>query len=238
MAAQHDDDERPTESTPLILRRSTVHSQLSPASSLPPITPAVNHIRLHGIQAVDEDASLFSLAHSASLAQRISFKIIVLSQLYIISKAPPVDVGMDVWEQWSRERRPPLDAEDLQRRIVSVWEGFLEVSRNTQEIEECLWSPFALEDGKPHTVRGRSLFLCARTIILTQFSSVCPSTSVVDILRDPDAPPVLVSHRLILLSLSHTWTRGRVVTPAGSLFSRILQRFRLAATPRCVTPLL
>jgi len=75
-------------------------------------------------------------------------------------------------------------------------------------------------------------------IILIQFSSVLPSTSVVDILKDPDAPPALISHRLILLSLSHTWTRGRVVTPAGSLFSRILQRFRFAATPRCVKPLL
>lgn len=161
MAAQHDDDERPTESTPLIFRRSTVHSQLSPTSSLPSLTPAVNHIRLHGVQAVDEDPSLFSPAHSVSLAQQISFKIIVLSQLYILFKASPVGVGMDVWEQWSRERRPPLDAEDLQRRIISVWEGFLEVSRSTQEIEECLWSPFALEEGKPLAVRGRSLFLCA-----------------------------------------------------------------------------
>ena len=41
MAAQLDDDERPTESTPLIFRRSTVQSQLSPASSLlPSLIPA------------------------------------------------------------------------------------------------------------------------------------------------------------------------------------------------------
>lgn len=164
MAAQYnddDDDERPTESTPLIRRRSTVHSEPSPASPLPLLTPTVDHIRLHGIREVDGDPSIFSFAHSASLAQQISFKIIVLSQLYILSKAPPIGVGMDVWEQWSRERRPPLDAEDLQRRIVRIWEGFLEVSRSTQEIEECLWSPFALEEGKSLTVRGRFLFLCA-----------------------------------------------------------------------------
>jgi hypothetical protein len=74
-------------------------------------------------------------------------------------------------------------------------------------------------------------------IILIQHSPVCPATSVVDIFKDPDAPPALVSHRLILLSLSHTWTRGRVVTPAGSLFRRTLQRFRFVATPRCVKPL-
>lgn len=162
MAAQHDDNERPTESTPLILRRSTVPSQLSPTSSLPSLTPAVNHIQLHGIQTMDEDPSFFSPTHSASLARQISFKIIVLSRLYIRLKASPVGVSMDVWEQWSRERRPPLDAEDLQRRIVSVWEGFLEASRSTQEIEECLWSPFALEEGNPLTVRGRSLVSLCR----------------------------------------------------------------------------
>jgi hypothetical protein len=180
---------------------------------------------------VDEDPSLFSPAHSASLAQQISFKIIVLSQLYILSKASPVGVSMDVWEQWSRERRPPLDAEDLQRRIVSIWEGFLEVNRSTQEIEQCLWSPFALEEGKPLAVRGRCLFL------VLEESVPHHSHSVVDILKDPGEPPALLSHRLILLSLSHTWTRGRVVTPAGSLLRRILQRFRFVATPRCVNPL-
>jgi len=106
---------------------------------------------------VDEDPYLFALAHSASLAQQISFKIIVLSQLYILAKAPPADVDADVWEQWARERRPSLDAEDLQRRIVGAWEEFLEVSRSTGEIEECLWSPFTLEEGKPLTLRGRFL---------------------------------------------------------------------------------
>jgi hypothetical protein len=157
MAAQHDDDERPSETTPLIPHRPTVHSQLSPSSSLPALTPAVNHIRLHGVQTVDEDPSLFALAHSASLAQQISFKIIVLSQLYILAKAPPADVDADVWEQWARERRPSLDAEDLEQRIVGAWEEFLEVSRSTGEIEECLWSSFTLEEGKPLTLRGRFL---------------------------------------------------------------------------------
>ena len=165
MATQQYDnrfDERPTESTPLISRRSsTVHSQLSP-SPLPSLTPAVNHIRLHGIQTVDDGPTPFSFAHSASLAQQTSFKIIVLSQLYILAKAPPIGVDTDVWEQWSRERRPSLDADDLQRRIVGVWEEFTEVSRSTQEIEECLWTPFALEEGKPLTVRGTFPICCAR----------------------------------------------------------------------------
>jgi hypothetical protein len=61
---------------------------------------------------------------------------------------------------------------------------------------------------------------------------------VVDIVKDPDAPPALLSHRLVSLSLSHTWARGIVVIPAESLFRRILQRFRSVATPRCVEPTL
>jgi hypothetical protein len=106
---------------------------------------------------VNEDPSLLALAHSASLAQQFSFKIIVLSQLYILAKAPLADVDADVWEQWARERWPSLDAEDLQQRIVGALEEFLEVSRSTGEIEECLWSPFTLEEGRPLTLRGRFL---------------------------------------------------------------------------------
>lgn len=156
--ADNNDDERPTESTPLILRRSTVHTQY-PSPSLPPLTPVINRIRHHGIQTVDEDPSLFP-SHSASLSHQIAFKIIVLSRLYIQAKAPSIGIRTDVWEQWSGERAASLDAEDLQRRIVHVWEEFLEVSRSTQEIEECLWSPFALEEGKSFTVRGMFIIGC------------------------------------------------------------------------------
>ena len=225
--ADNNDDERPaTESTPLILRRSTVHTQL-PSHSLPPLTPVVNRIRRHGIQSVDEDTSFFP-AHSASLSQYIAFKMIVLSQLYILAKTPSMGVRTDVWEQWSGERAASLDAEDLQRRIISVWEGFLEFSRSTKEIEECLWSPFALEEDRFHTVRGMFLSSCTHRKS-TSFPSYSP-ISVVDILGDPDAPHALVSHPLITLSLSHTWTCGRAVTPARS--------FHSVATPRCVEPTL
>ena len=108
---------------------------------------------------MDEDPSLFP-SRFASLPQHIAFKIIVLSQLYIQAKAPSIGICTDVWEQWSGERAVSLDAEDLQRRIVHVWEGFLEVSRSTQEIEECLWSSFALEEGKSPTVRGMFIIGC------------------------------------------------------------------------------
>jgi hypothetical protein len=161
MADNNNDDERPaTESTPLILRRSTVHTRL-PSHSLPPLTPVVNHIRLHGIQTVDEDPTLFP-SHSASLSRQIAFKMIVLSQLYILAKTPSMGVRMDAWEQWSGERAASLDAEHLQRRIIHIWEEFLEVSRSTEEIEECLWSPFALEEDKFHTVRGMFFISCTR----------------------------------------------------------------------------
>jgi len=161
MMADNNDDERPaTESTPLILRRPTVHTQL-PSRSLPPLTPVINRIRLHGIQTVDEDPSLFP-SHSASLSQQIALKMIVLSRLYILAKTPSMGVHTDVWEQWSGERAASLDAEDLQRRIIQVWEEFLEVSRSTQEIEECLWSSFALEEDRFHTVRGMFLTSCPR----------------------------------------------------------------------------
>ncbi|KAI9455849.1 hypothetical protein F5148DRAFT_1324597 [Russula earlei] len=206
------DDEQPTESTPLVLHRSTVRSRRSP-HLLPPLTPIVDRIRLYGTRTLDEDPTsllLLSPTHATSLAQQVSIKVIVLSRLYIRAQAPPGSIGTDVWEQWSKERAPSLDAEDLQRRVVQVWEEFLRVSRSTEEIEECLWSSFALEEGKSRTIR------------------------VVDILKDPDAPPALVSHRLISLSLSRTWTHGRTFIPAESFVRRILQRLSSAATPRVV----
>jgi hypothetical protein len=175
MMADNNDDEQPaTESTPLILRPSTVHTQF-PSHSLPPLTPVINRIRRHGIQSVDEDLSLFP-SHSASLSQHIAFKMIVLWQLYILAKAPSMGVRTDVWEQWSGERAASLDAEDLLRRIINVWEEFLEFSRSTKEIEECLWSPFALEKNKSHTIRGMFLISCTRTASHALLSSPCQSS--------------------------------------------------------------
>ncbi|KAI0257514.1 hypothetical protein BJV78DRAFT_1116630 [Lactifluus subvellereus] len=206
MAAHDQNDEQPTESTPLVTNRPTVQSQ-HPSSSLPPLTPVVNHIRLHGLQVLDQDPSLF-LAPSASLPGQVSFKLLVLLKLYLLAKTPASSIGTDIWEQWSKERASLLDVEELQRRAVHIWEEFLDVSRSTQEIEECLWTPFPVEKGKSLSVR------------------------VVDVLKDLDAPPALVSHRLVILSLLHTWTHGKAINPARSLSRRILQRFSSVATPR------
>lgn len=163
MSACDQGDEQPTESTPLVTNRSTVQSQL-PFSSQPPLAAVVNHIRLHGLQTLDQDPSLF-LAPSASLPGQVSFKLLVLLKLYILSKTPASSAGTDIWEQWSKERASLLDSEELQRRAVHIWEEFLDVSRSTQEIEECLWTPFPVEKGKSLSVRGTSPIGCTLTHI-------------------------------------------------------------------------
>lgn len=181
MADNNDDDGRPappvTESTPLILRRSPVHTHLlSRPHPLPPLTRVINRIRLHGIQTVDEAPSSLFPPHFASLSQQIAFKMIVFSRLYILAKTPSMGRRTDVWEQWSGERAASLDAEDLQRRIMHIWEEFLEVNRSTQEIEECLWSPFALKEDRFHTVRGMFLISCTRRAYIS-FSLFLPHPS-------------------------------------------------------------
>jgi hypothetical protein len=216
---------QPTETTPLVDNRETVQSQLS-LSSLPSLSPLVNHIRLHGLQSLDQDPSLFH-APTASPPRQVSFKLLVLLRLYLLAKAPVGSVDKDVWEQWSKERASLLDAEELQTRATHIWEEFLRVSRSTQDIEECLWTPFPLEMGESLSVRGMSPIGCAPLYVRL----ILPD-SVVDILKHPDAPPALVSHRLIILSLLHTWTHGKTLIPAGSLSRRILQRFSSVATPR------
>ncbi|KAI0307846.1 hypothetical protein B0F90DRAFT_1621325 [Multifurca ochricompacta] len=203
------------ESTPLILNRSTRtrpsldYRTVSSSPSLPILTPVVNRVRQHGLQAVD-DGDLFPSATTA--VEQVSFKLIVLLQLYLLYRAPPSTFGQEVWEQWSKERASSLNSEDLERRAIHLWEEFLEVSRTTGEIEECLWSAYPLEEDKSLNVRGMSPI-------------------VVDILKDPKAPPSLLSHRLITLSLLRTWTHGRVLTPAESLSLRVLQRFSSVTTP-------
>lgn len=194
---------QPTETTPLI-RGPTDNS--SSSLTLPPLAPVVNRVRLHGPQLLDEDPSLFP----ASVPAQVSFKMIVLLQLYLLAKVPQPTVGGDIWEQWSKECTSSLDSEDLERRCIMVWEEFLQVSRSTQEIEDCLWSAYPLEEGGSLSVR------------------------VIDVLGDPNAPPNLLSHKLVVLSLLHTWTHGKAFTRAGSLSRRILQRFASVATPRVV----
>lgn len=139
---------QPTETTPLILGRTDNSS-----TTLPPLSPVVNHIRLHGLQSLDEDLSAFS-SPLASASAQVAFKMIVLLQLYLLAKVPQRTEGGDVWEQWSKERTSTLDSEDLECRCMMVWEEFLGVSRSTQEIEDCLWSAYPLEEGGLPSVRG------------------------------------------------------------------------------------
>ncbi|KAI9445156.1 RNI-like protein [Lactarius indigo] len=185
---------QPTETTPLIL------GQPDNSSPPPPLAPVVNRIRLHGLQLLNEDPSIF-LSPPASVPAQVSFKLIVLLQLYLLAKLPQPTAGGDIWEQWSKERTSSLDSDDLERRCITIWEEFLQVSRSVQEIEDCLWSAYPLEEGGPLSVR------------------------VIDVLKDPDAPSSLLSHKLVVLSLLHTWTHGKAFTPARSLSQRVLQRF-------------
>jgi hypothetical protein len=211
---------QPTEATPLILGRADNSS-----STLPPLAPVVNHIRLHGLQSLDEDLSMFS-SPLASVPAQVAFKMIALLQLYLLAKAPQPTESKDIWEQWSKERTSSLDAQDLEHRCIMVWEEFLGVSRSTQEIEDCLWSAYPIEEGGSPSVRGMLLNELFWELALTLF------VTVIDVLKDPDAPSNLLSHKLITLSLLHTWSHGKAFTPAGSLSRRILQRLASVATPR------
>ena len=140
---------QPTETTPLILDRADNSSP-----TLPPLAPVVNHIRLHGLQLLDdEDLNMLS-SPSASVPAQVAFKMIVLLQLYLLAKVPQPTESKDIWEQWSKERTSSLDAEDLEHRCIMVWEEFLGVNRSTQEIEDCLWSAYPLEEGGSPSVRG------------------------------------------------------------------------------------
>jgi hypothetical protein len=210
---------QPTETTPLILGRTE-----DPSPTSPPLAPVVNLVRLHGLQLLD-DPTLFS-SRPASLSAQVSFKMIVLLQLYLQAKVPRPTEGRDIWEQWSKDRTSSLDAEDLERRCMIVWEEFLEVSRSTQEIEDCLWAGYPLEEGGSPSVRGMLLNGLCWKVALTLF------VTVIDVLKDTDAPSNILSHKLVTLSLLHTWTHGKTIAPAGSLSRRILQRFASVATPR------
>ncbi|KAI0053283.1 hypothetical protein FA95DRAFT_717743 [Auriscalpium vulgare] len=202
-ASPHSDE--PTESTSLLI--SHPHPRAAHRRRRPHIAPTVNRVRIHGLQVTDDDASFLPTLETR--AEEVAFKLIVYLQLYLLGKRSAYD-GTDVWEQWSKEQSAVLDAHALERRIVSLWEEFLNISRSTHEIEECLWSSFPLEEGKSRLVR------------------------VVDILRDQESPVSLLSHRVVLLSISHTWSFGHAVQPAHSPVARVLQICDSKATPRVI----
>ena len=149
MAANRQDGEQPTERTALLSERRTV----SPSQSDYPliVLPIVNLIRSQGLHILDEHYAVFPTL--PTIVEQTSFQLVVLLQLYVLSQKANV-ASRDVWDRWSRERDAVNDASQIERRIDNTWTTFIEPGRSSQEIEDCLWSCFLVEDGKTHTVRG------------------------------------------------------------------------------------
>ncbi|KAA1468652.1 hypothetical protein DENSPDRAFT_771304 [Dentipellis sp. KUC8613] len=209
--ANHSPGEPPTETTSLLDHRhhaiSPVPEARAPLGRRPPITPSVNRIRAQGVQAISSDGSLLPALHTT--VEEVAFKLIVFLQTYIVSKNAKY-ARRDVWERWSKEQDALHDAKELEDHIVQTWSDFIESDRRAEELEECLWCEFPVDQGQRHTVR------------------------VVDLLKHPDVPESLAAHRLVFLSLDNTWCYGKAAPPADTFSGRILQHLDAKVTPRVI----
>ncbi|TFY56405.1 hypothetical protein EVG20_g8934 [Dentipellis fragilis] len=209
--ANHSPGEAPTETTSLLDHRhhalSPVPEARAPLNRRPPITPSVNRIRAQGVQAISTDGSLLPALHTT--VEEVAFKLIVFLQTYIMSKNAKY-ARRDVWERWSKEQDALHDIQELEDYIVQTWSDFIESDRRAEEVEECLWCEFPVDQGQRHIVR------------------------VVDLLKHPDVPESLAAHRLVFLSLDNTWCYGKAAQPAPTFASRVLQHLDAKVTPRVI----
>ncbi|KZV75597.1 hypothetical protein PENSPDRAFT_571350 [Peniophora sp. CONT] len=141
--------------------------------------------------------------------EKAAYELIVLLQLNAIARRPThISRKKDVWETWSDETRDITDKYQYETQALNAWATFSSQPRTTHELETCLWTPFPLEDGSSKMIR------------------------VIDMLADPDAPSLLLTDSLIIMSYMHTWMYGWAVHPADTTVKRIGQVIASLASPR------
>ncbi|VDB99842.1 unnamed protein product [Peniophora sp. CBMAI 1063] len=197
-----------SERTPLLADNEARTASASPmhAGARPPVSVAVDHVKTHGLD--DLNTALSMITHVDDI-EKAAYELIVLLQLNALARRPVhVSRKKDVWETWSDETRDVVDKYQYETQALNAWATFSSQPRTTLELETCLWTPFPLEIGSAKMIR------------------------VVDMLADRDAPSLLLTDSLIIMSYLHTWKYGWAANPAPTTAKRISQIVTSFASPR------
>ncbi|KAJ7126631.1 hypothetical protein C8R43DRAFT_897795 [Mycena crocata] len=142
------------------------------------------------------------------VCKETAFRLIVLLELRARKLRPKPH--SDVWNHWAERATTEDDTHSLNDQIINSWVLFLDEYRTTVEIEQVLWSSFAVNDDGP-----------ARVV------------RVVDLLN-ADCPSELICHEVVILSLSNLWKNGpsREGALRNTSTSTIALRYDAICTPR------
>lgn len=146
-----------TESTPL-LHNATI-ANLPPTApivshSRPGISACINYVHTHGLEQLDANLEPIFSHFSTNEAERLAYELIVLCVLYSPRHLRTYR-GNNVWETWSNETRTTLERATVEERITVALRRFSSSQWTNEELEQCLWTPFPLEDSKSsRLIRG------------------------------------------------------------------------------------
>ncbi|KAJ7173868.1 hypothetical protein C8R46DRAFT_1084178 [Mycena filopes] len=138
------------------------------------------------------------------VCRQTAFHLVVLLELRAHKLKPKVT--SDVWNQWAETAVNENDTQRLDEQIRSAWILFLDEYRTTAEIEQVLWTSFALND------------------------DAAPRVRVVDLLAT-DCPSQLIYHDVVMLSMANMWKHGPVA-PRANAPPRFGLRYDAVCTPR------
>ncbi|KAJ7132061.1 hypothetical protein C8R44DRAFT_772916 [Mycena epipterygia] len=141
------------------------------------------------------------------VCKETAFRLIVLLELR--TKKLRQKPHSDVWNNWVQLATNENDIARLDEQVVNAWVLFLDGYRTTAEIEQVLWTAFAVNDDSSRRVR------------------------VVDLLN-LDCPSQLICHDVVILSLANFWKYGssREVAARTNFSSGIGLRYDAICTPR------
>jgi hypothetical protein len=105
-----------TESTPLLAR---------PYSQLPHVASVVRLLREQGLDSLSKDDILAFCPTNSGLhpAEETAFVLIVLLQLRLELRVPPV---LGLWDKWNQEQKIQSNIDRLDTEVSTVWSEFVE----------------------------------------------------------------------------------------------------------------
>jgi hypothetical protein len=144
-----------TETTPL-LRSQAPHSTRVTSETngrvvLPAVQPCLLRVQDQGTLSHDEwcpDGLTTEVA-------RVAFVLVVLL-VYKANLRQRNRSEQDLWEQWSDEVKGVANVCAVERKVVEMWDTFLNIPRTAADIEQVLWQEFPLRQNDPYSrIKGQ-----------------------------------------------------------------------------------
>lgn len=133
----------PSETSPL-LSRETRHPFPSVSGALLRLGHRVDRVSIEDVCPRDV----------GDICRETAFRLVVLLEFRAkkLHQKPPSD--QDVWNHWAHTAPNEDDLNRLDEQVINTWVLFLDEYRTTAEIEQVLWTQFAVDDESARSVRG------------------------------------------------------------------------------------